>query len=110
MPSKGYSPRGASNLTGSHTETGYRWGDVRNAVGRAAIREALHNEGIDARNRPTMCPLCSQSHVSPRGVRQGNMKFDPVTGQCLNATTCAKRRAELDDETIEFLGLTPRAQ
>lgn len=70
------------------------------------IAEALHTPGVVGWRKYSMCPLCS--HV----VRpEGNVsQHDPLTLVCRGRKSCAARRAELDDETIEFLGLVPRGK
>ncbi len=53
----------------------------------------------------TMCPLCSEVRTKSAASQA---RHDPITGLCTSKRACAKRRKELDDETIEFLGLIPR--
>lgn len=77
--------------------------------GRTALRWAFSAAGIhispeDRSLLPRahlMCLLCS--HTGMSGAYR-----NPLTGLCYREKTCSERRAELDDETIEFLGLIPR--
>jgi hypothetical protein len=63
------------------------------------------HEAYQLSNRPVRCPLCSEAIRNGSGSVNAH---DPITGVCNATRACAKRREELDDETIEFLGLVPR--
>lgn len=73
--------------------------DVRFRL-RHTIAEAMHVPPRPPNIRPARCERCGQQ------VKHLN-DHDPVTGACLAAKACDKRRKELDTETIEWLGLQP---
>lgn len=74
---------------------------------RTALRDSFAKHG----GMPTMCPLCGESLRTATGGHSPR-PHDPITGACGGKATvaCGKRRAQLDDETIEFLGLVPRKE
>jgi hypothetical protein len=89
------------------TTTGVRQERVPHAgFFRKAIPNATH-DAIRNTSRPpppqkgwVKCPWCG--HVQKD---KGKTSHDPVTGYCKAEAACMKRRDELDEETIEFMGL-----
>jgi hypothetical protein len=69
--------------------------------------EIWHEVSVAAKQNPVqkMCALCGR--VPPLNTTRG---IDPITGVCVVPRACAKRRRELDDETIEEFGLIPRKE
>lgn len=82
-------------------------GPALSRIAPGVLVEALSQPPRHYATSETMCPLCSEVR---RDSTASRARHDPVTGRCTSAKACAKRRASLDDETIEFLGLIPRGQ
>lgn len=72
---------------------------------RHTIAEAMHTPSNHKWREYGMCPLCSHVSMKAHGTGQ-----DPMTMVCRGRIACAVRRGELDNETIEFLGLVPRGK
>jgi len=99
--------KGSTANSGMHTEMASLMPADLQARLRHTIGEAMHT-GVTSEAYPIRCPLCSKTI---RVGSPGGMSFhDPLTGCCTKVNACSKRRAELDDETIEYLGLIPRGR
>ena len=98
--------QGASNVTGSHTLRPVRYNRLVARIGYHDWNQQQVRH-LDEKVWQTMCPLCSEVRTNTAASRS---RHDLTTGICTATKACAERRKELDDETIEFLGLIPRGK
>lgn len=103
--SRSLAARRSANITGSHIERAVAPSPLLRSVLRHDWNSQEVREAKTYAPKPSMCPLCGTVR-SPNGH---SLAFsNDLTGCCTAEKACAKRRKELDDETIEYLGLIPR--